>query len=216
MKKIIALVLVAMMMLVVAACGNNNTTTTEGTQSTTEAPAITPSVTFNSAVEALDAMFNASAFDAEMKGAFAGGLDADFNVIEGAGAVDASNVDDLVATFHVSEADAANIEEASKIMFMMNANNFTAGAFKLKAGTDVDAFVANLKNSVAATEWMCGFPSRHVIIKLADNYVISVFGLDDLSDPEPNFQSRFVLDFVTDASVAAVGGTIAVDQDILG
>lgn len=68
------------------------------------------------------------------------------------------------------------IDSASSIMFMMNQNTFTCGAYHVADSADVDALVAAIEESIQGRWWMCGFPEKVVVIKVPGDYLVSVFG----------------------------------------
>ena len=71
---------------------------------------------------------------------------------------------------------------------MMNGNTFTCGAYRVKEGTDVDALAQSIRDAIQGRRWMCGFPDK-IIVATVDNYIVSVFGLEDLVD---NFRDTMV------------------------
>jgi hypothetical protein len=179
MKKIIALVLAALAVVAVfsfAACnkdaaGNNNETTTEA-----------PAVSIADANEILTTVWNSYADD-EKFAAIGGDMGAPVDNAPGK----YNLADEGFATQLVFPADAmAQIDDAASIIHMMNANTFTAGAFRTVAGTDVAALVESIKATVEGNRWMCGFPEKLVIFTI-DGYVVSAFGAADLID---NFSAK--------------------------
>lgn len=159
MKKIIALCLCAVMLLSLCACGSKK-------EETPAAPQI------ESAVALLDAVWQSYA--EEEKFPCAGG-DLDHANMEGPGEYAVGSAEALDASFGIPAADAANVTEAASLMHMMNLNTFTAGAFRLSAGTDMAAFAENVKANVLQRQWICGCPDTLVIIGVGD-YVVSAFG----------------------------------------
>ncbi len=62
------------------------------------------------------------------------------------------------------------------------ANFFTVTVNKITDSANVQAFVDSYKASLAATNFVCGQPDAYTIITCGD-YVISVFGLEDVIKP---------------------------------
>ncbi len=62
------------------------------------------------------------------------------------------------------------------------ANFFTVTVNKITDSANVQAFVDSYKASMAATNFVCGQPDAYTIITCGD-YVISVFGLEDVINP---------------------------------
>ena len=73
------------------------------------------------------------------------------------------------------------LDAAASLMHMMNANTFTAGAFRLKDAADADAVCAAIRDGLNSKQWMCGFPDKMLIAK-AGGCIVSVYGADELVD----------------------------------
>lgn len=178
MKKIIALVLAVLAVVAVfsfAACNNdtagNNTETTQA-----------PVAAIADANEILTTVWNSYA-EEEKFAAIGGDMSAPVDNAPGK----YNLADEGFTSQLVFPADAmAQIDDAASIIHMMNANTFTAGAFRTVAGTDVAALVESIKATVEGNHWMCGFPEKLVIFTI-DGYVVSAFGAADLID---NFSAK--------------------------
>lgn len=160
-KKILALVMAVLMVLSFAACGK-----------TIEA---TDAIQIESSVALLDSIW--TTYGEEEKFPVMGG---DFSApVDGAaGAFNLTDKENAVATLHIAAGDIALVSEAATLIHAMNANTFTAAAYRLAEGTDGEAFVTSLKDSIKATQWMCGFPDTLVIYTIGD-YVVAAFGNAD-------------------------------------
>ncbi len=86
---------------------------------------------------------------------------------------------DRVLGFPEAEADC--IESAASLIHMMNTNTFTAGAFIVKADTDMDTVAKAISDNIASRHWMCGFPDKYIVIT-ADNFIVTAFGHEELVD----------------------------------
>ncbi len=174
MKKRILFGLIAAVMVVsVAACGKKETTDNDNKGNVTTEAAI------SSATDALNQVF--STYAEEEKFAMIGG-DVNKNIMGEAASYDLTDVAAVDANLHISESMIAKLDDAASGIHMMNANTFTAVAFDLKDGEDAAAFASELKDSVLATQWMCGFPEKLVIYTVNDNYVVYAVGAGDLLD----------------------------------
>jgi hypothetical protein len=160
-KRITALFMAVLMVISFAACGK-----------TIEA---TDAIQIESSVALLDSVW--TTFAEEDKFPVMGG---DFSapVDGGAGAFNLTDKENAVAMLHIAEGDIALVSEAATLIHSMNANTFTAAAYRLAEGTDGEAFVTSLKDSIKATQWMCGFPDTLVIYTIGD-YVVAAFGNAD-------------------------------------
>lgn len=159
-KRITALVMAVLMVVSLCACGGNPEEN---------------KVQIESSVALLDSIW--TTYGEEEKFPVMGG---DFSapVDGGAGAFNLTDKENAVATLHIAEGDIALVSEAATIIHAMNANTFTAAAYRLAEGTDGEAFVTSLKDSIKATQWMCGFPDTLVIYTIGD-YVVAAFGNQD-------------------------------------
>lgn len=177
MKKFAALALAMVMTCSAAACGSSN----EGTNNAQEAQQIKVA----DAAELLTNVWNAYAGE---KFAAMGG-DFENPVNEAPGAFDYTNQENLDAMLAVPADGAALIDDAASLMHMMNANNFTAGAFHVTSAEDVQAFADLMKDSIMNRQWMCGFPETMLIVSVGGEYVVSAFGLNDVMT---NFKTALV------------------------
>lgn len=170
MKKIIALIMVAVLMLTFAACGGN--TDNNGDTNKEE----TPAVTIASPVELLNTVWASYADDEKFP--VAGGDEANMNM-EGPGVFGLENGGEgFVAITHFPAESVAKIDSAATLMHMMNANTFTGAAYHV-VDADMAALATEVKDSVMATRWMCGFPEKLVIVTVGE-YMVSYFGHADL------------------------------------
>lgn len=170
-KKIIFGMVSVMTVLALVGCGltGNKNTTNEGGQS----------VGATSADAVLNKAFDR--YEADDKFPLMGG-DAEHAVDGKAGIYSLTDVEGLQATIHIAEEQIAQIDEAATAVHAMNANNFTAGALHLKDANNAKDFVAKLKDSILATQWICGFPEELEIYTVDDVYVVLAFGAEDLVD----------------------------------
>lgn len=104
-----------------------------------------------------------------------GGGDSANLVMDGPGKFDHTNKDELDVTLALPAALAEKIDDAASMVHMMNANQLTAGAFRLVDGTDAETFAKDYKANLDGRRWMCGFPEKFVVIG-SGNYVVTAFG----------------------------------------
>lgn len=205
-KKIAALLLVASMSTALVACGGNTETPdtqvesqqpetndsvdTQSQDDTVETEATDDSVDNAGAQEDADTSTEITVADGVVSVLAsiwetytdpneqfpAGGGDANNMNPEGPGKVDPSDVEYMDATLAVPADAAAYVDDAASLMHMMNANNFTGGAFHVADAANVDAFIAAVKDNVMNRQWMCGFPQKLYLIKVDDFTVVMAFG----------------------------------------
>ncbi len=191
MKKIATILTALALMLSFAACGKtdkkpdstSDASQTENTTVTTEPTTDTSAPETDAASDPkalLDAIWNN--YKEDDKFPAAGGDYDEANMVDGApgnvGLAEAENVENLVG-FPAGSID--EIDAAASLFHMMNGNSFTCGAYRVKAGADMDALAQSIRDVIQGRRWMCGFPDK-VLVATVDNYIVSVFGLEDLVD----------------------------------
>ncbi len=195
MKKIIALIMVAVLMLTFAACGGN----TDNNSDTNKEE--TPAVTIASPVELLNTVW-ASYADDEKFPVAGGDMTEDNMNMEGPGVYGLEDAEGFANITHFPADSMAKIDAAATLMHMMNANTFTGAAYHV-VDADMAALVTAVKDSVMATQWMCGFPEKLVIVTVGE-YMVSYFGNADL-----------VSTFTAKLQAAYPSAEIAVDEPIV-
>ncbi len=165
MKKLIAIALALCVVCSFAACGSNE-----------------PAVKLpGSALEVLETVW-ASYGEEEMFFAMGGGYE---SMTDGKpGAIAATDTDSIQYMLLVPEAELAGVTEAASLLHAMNANTFTAGAFKVN---DAAAFATAMQSAVQGNMWMCGFPEQLVIFTFGNEFAVVAFGNGELI---ANFQAK--------------------------
>lgn len=165
MKKIVSLVLAALLVLSLAACGNKN--------NASDGNPVRP----KSALDILETVWNT--YGEDEKFAVAGGDFSEANARE-----DAPGVFDLkdreLVDSELGLPETAAVDEAASLVHMMNANTFTAAAYH--ATGDTAELAQQLRDNIMQRQWMCGFPDKLIVAEVGDEYVVTVFGADELLD----------------------------------
>ena len=106
------------------------------------------------------------------------------NPVDGkAGLMNLSDTETVNYMLHTNDELLAEVDEVASYVRAMNANTFTSGAFKLKSAGDAESFATSLKESVLATQWMCGFPEKIVIVNVnGGDYVVYAIGNGEAID----------------------------------
>ena len=168
MKKLTAILLAAAVVLVLfAACGGNNEDA--GTSSYADATAV------------LNAVWATYADESDENKFPIGGGDSANLTMDAPGKFDIAATEELDVTLALPASQTANIEDAASMMHMMNANNFTGAAYKLKDGTYAAAFEKDFQDGLNGRQWMCGFPEKFVVIQTG-NYIVTAFGNGQIID----------------------------------
>ncbi len=161
MKKISLTAILTLIVMLVASCGGK-----------------TPASAYADSLEVINTVWGAYGETDKFP---AGGGDSSNMSMEGPAKFDHTNKEELDVTLALPAALAEKIDDAASLMHMMNANTFTAGAYRLVDGADVKSFADEYKKNLDARQWMCGFPEKFVVISTG-NYVVTAFGNGQIID----------------------------------
>ncbi len=76
-------------------------------------------------------------------------------------------------------ADSVNkIQNAAIFYNLMNMNNGTFSAFKVKNESDLQALADQIQHNIKNNQWICGFPEYYVIMH-TDDVLICAYGLEN-------------------------------------
>ena len=117
------------------------------------------------------------------------------------GAIATNDTDTLQYMLRVPEAQLEGVSEAASLLHGMNANTFTAGAFKVN---DAAAFTTAMREAIQGNVWMCGYPEQLVIATFGNEFVVVAYGNSTLIS---NFQAKLF--------AAYPGGMTLVNEPIL-
>lgn len=161
----------------------------------TETPAEDkPAAAVDDALTILNAIWNA--YSDEEKFPAAGG-DSEHAVDGAPGSFDASNADSLSYLLTFPADDASLIDSAASLVHMMNLNTFTCGAFHVADANNVTRLADDLRTTIQAKHWMCGFPDKLVIVTVGQS-VLSVYGNEELVN---TFRDKLLASYPTAAAV---------------
>ena len=135
-----------------------------------------PAAAVDDALTILNAIWNT--YSDEEKFPAAGG-DSEHAVDGAPGSFDASNADSLSYLLTFPADDASLIDSAASLVHMMNLNTFTCGAFHVADANNVARLADDLRTTIQAKRWMCGFPDKLVIVTVGQS-VLSVYGNEEL------------------------------------
>ena len=135
-----------------------------------------PAAAVDDALTILNAIWNT--YSDEEKFPAAGG-DSEHAVDGAPGSFDVSNADNLSYLLTFPADDASLIDSAASLVHMMNLNTFTCGAFHVADANNVARLADDLRTTIQAKHWMCGFPDKLVIVTVGQS-VLSVYGNEEL------------------------------------
>ena len=184
MKKFLTLLLAAAMTLSLAACGSK----TDDNSGNNSQPA--------SALELLNAVW--ANYSDDDKFPAAGGDYDEANMTEDApGNFSVEDGDALDYSLSFPAADEGKLSDAASLTHMMNANTFTCGAFHVADANNVARLADDLRTTIQAKRWMCGFPDKLVIVTVGQS-VFSVYGNEELVN---TFRDKLLASYPTAAAV---------------
>ena len=125
-----------------------------------------PAAAVDDALTILNAIWNT--YSDEEKFPAAGG-DSEHAVDGAPGSFDVSNADSLSYQLTFPADDASLIDSAASLVHMMNLNTFTCGAFHVADANNVARLADDLRTTIQAKHWMCGFPDKLVIVTVGQS-----------------------------------------------
>ena len=153
-----------------------------------------PAAAVDDALTILNAIWNT--YSDEEKFPAAGG-DSEHAVDGAPGSFDASNADSLSYLLTFPADDASLIDSAASLVHMMNLNTFTCGAFHVADANNVARLADDLRTTIQAKHWMCGFPDKLVIVTVGQS-VFSVYGNEELVN---TFRDKLLASYPAAAAV---------------
>ena len=153
-----------------------------------------PAAAVDDALTILNAIWNT--YSDEEKFPAAGG-DSEHAVDGAPGSFDVSNADSLSYLLTFPADDASLIDSAASLVHMMNLNTFTCGAFHVADANNVAKLADDLRTTIQAKHWMCGFPDKLVIVTVGQS-VFSVYGNEELVN---TFRDKLLASYPTAAAV---------------
>lgn len=192
MKKAVCVLLLAMIVSILPGCGSREKDAQTGQESAESQYA-----------EALDVLNEVvKAYSEDELFAMYGG-NQENAVMDMPGKFDISKAEELETVYGLPADLSSDIEDAATMVHFMNANTFTGAAYRLKEGTDLNAFADSVKSCILDRQWICGQPDSLVIISVDGRYVITAFGLNELLE-----------DFKTNALASLSGAQVIAEAPI--
>ena len=183
MKKTIAAVLAIIFALGMVGCAANGNG--QGTAETAENP-----------LDVLNKVWDSYTDDEKFPAA--GGDMSEANMKDDAPGNVALDDADTVAYLTSFPADMVDkLDAAASLMHMMNANTFTCGAFHVADANNVTRLADDLRTTIQAKHWMCGFPDKLVIVTVGQS-VFSVYGNEELVN---TFRDKLLASYPTATAV---------------
>ena len=203
MKRILAIALAALLLLSLAACAAKGDATDDTTVPDTAVPDTTAAEP-DKAVDPLALLTTIwNAYPEQDRFSAIGGDIGSENVTEDApGSISITDPSEVDRNLGYPAAQGDQLESAASLTHMLNANTFTAGAYQIKDGADMDALAKELEKNIQSRQWICGFPDR-LLVAYVGNCLVGVFGADDLVQTFQDQLSAIFADVVI-VSTAAI------------
>ena len=208
MKKIITALLLTGVLLSAASCGRNKDKNLDSTSSSSSQSTQDTTNSGGETVEGVNAksflhsvygefltrmapVYGAGSAE-EVKGYFAGpetetvtekdpdtGEDYSYELPKNEpGEISVSDGESLESQTLFPAASADKLDSAAVFFNLMNQNNGTFAAFKVKNESEMQALADMMKNKIKNNQWICGFPERYQIMRVGDILLFS-YGLDE-------------------------------------
>jgi hypothetical protein len=176
-RKGLLLLLTATMLLSCIACGSNQTGNTENNKETetekkveiADANDISTKVWDTYEIEDTDGNMYNDRF-ALMGGHF------DSAVMDMPAKYDLTKTGDLELMYCVPQDVIPMLDDAATMVHLMRASTFTAGAYHVTDVSNVKSVVEGIKTQTLGNQWLGGFPDRHIIAVIDEQYVVAAFG----------------------------------------
>ena len=175
-RKSLLLLLAGTMILSCVACGSNQTGNTENNKETetekkveiADANDILTKVWDTYEIEDTDGNMYNDRF-ALMGGHF------DSAVMDMPAKYDLTKTGDLELMYCVPQDVILMIDDAATMVHLMRASTFTAGAYHVTDVSNVKSVVEGIKTQTLGNQWLGGFPDRHIIAVIDEQYVVAAF-----------------------------------------
>lgn len=93
---------------------------------------------------------------------------------------DLTKISDLEIMYCVPQDAASMIDDAATMVHLMKASTFTAGAYHVTDLSNVKSVVEEIKTKTLGNQWLGGFPDRHIIAVIDEQYIVTAFGNENV------------------------------------
>lgn len=176
-RKSLLLLLAGTMILSCVACGSNQTGNTENNKET-EVEKKVEIADANDILEKVWDTYEAEDTDGNMyndRFSILGGHFKSARVNKPA-KYDLTKASDLEIMYCVPQDVIPMLDDAATMVHLMRASTFTAGAYHVTDASNVKSVVEGIKTKTLGNQWLGGFPDRHIIAVIDEQYVVAAFG----------------------------------------
>lgn len=181
-RKALLFLFAGAMILGCVACGNSQTGNTENSQMETESEKVIEIADANDILTKVWDTYEDVDSDGNMyndKFAVMGGHFASA-VMDKPAKYDLTKTSDLALMYCVPETAISMIDDAATVVHLMKASTFTAGAYHVKDVANVQTIADGIKTQTLENQWLGGFPDELLIVKVDEQYVVSVYGTTEV------------------------------------
>ncbi|MBQ2901380.1 MAG: hypothetical protein IJE49_05980 [Agathobacter sp.] len=182
LRKVLIYVLVLMMLLLVGVgCGNSNVNNTQGMPETEEFKE-TESEFYMEIADATEILTKTwEMYAQEERFAIMGGH-FETAVIDMPAKYDLTQTMDLTQMYCIPESQVGAIDDAATMIDLYNAGRFMVGAFHVTVAENARDFAIGIQSQVLGNQWHGEKPEKILVVKIDEQYVISVCGRELLVD----------------------------------
>ena len=181
-KKSNWLIIVGILMVSIVACGNNGTGDNTEMIEPTEEVQETESEFQLEIIDGTDILTKIwDEYKIEERFEIMGGH-FDAGVIGLPAKYDLNQTTDLVQMYCVPEQYLSVVDDAATMIDLYNAARFTAGVFHVTDVEKMETFMQEIQIQVTSNTWHGEVPEKLLVIKIGEQYVVSVYGREALVD----------------------------------
>ena len=103
-------------------------------------------------------------------------------VMDMPGKYDLTQTSDLELMYCVPASVVSMIDDAATMVHLMKASTITVGAYHIADSANVQTVVEGIKQQTLGNQWLGGFPDDLVIVRIDDQYVVSIVGNAEVVD----------------------------------
>ena len=89
---------------------------------------------------------------------------------------------DLMSMYCVPENQISVIDDVATVIDLYNAARFTASAFHLTNVESQESFIVEMKQQIEQNEWHGEKPEKILVLGIGDEYVVAVYGREQIVD----------------------------------
>lgn len=186
MKRLTVILLVTGLLFTYTACGNKQQTDANATEFETEmeTEVMIPIADANNILNKVWDNYESVDTDGNMYNDKFSVMGGHFEsaVMDMPGKYDLTQTSDLELMYCVPASVVSMIDDAATMVHLMKASTITVGAYHIADSANVQTVVEGIKQQTLGNQWLGGFPDDLVIVRIDDQYVVSIVGNAEVVD----------------------------------